>query len=332
MTKQIITLSDNAAQRIKEIMSNAEKDSLGVRVGVKSGGCAGMSYVMEYTKEANPNDEVIEDKGVKVGKERSRIKRALKKLDEGLVESARAMNVETRDFIKQANKSLALKEKAKKVEEETNKEIVINKRMQAESIDAMQRARDAQSRFRAQINQLEAKGVNVRKQRNQLAKLSTAQAKGEFGTFKQISAILKNSIRNEQSKLSIQKQQTSELEKQATIEKANNSLINIIQIETKQGLENVKEIASVDGVDCLWVGHFDLTNFLGIPGDFSSTIYLDAINEIVFAANTYKKSLGIMVNNKQELETYSKLGFNMIAVGTDMDILSRSISPIFLNL
>ncbi len=64
MTKQIITLSDNAAQRIKEIMSNAEKDSLGVRVGVKSGGCAGMSYVMEYTKEANPNDEV--DKGVKV--------------------------------------------------------------------------------------------------------------------------------------------------------------------------------------------------------------------------------------------------------------------------
>ena len=112
------------------------------------------------------------------------------------------------------------------------------------------------------------------------------------------------------------------------IEKANNSLINIIQIETKQGLENVKEIASVDGVDCLWVGHFDLTNFLGIPGDFSSTIYLDAINEIVFAANTYKKSLGIMVNNKQELETYSKLGFNMIAVGTEMNILSRSISQI----
>ena len=112
------------------------------------------------------------------------------------------------------------------------------------------------------------------------------------------------------------------------IEKANNSLINIIQIETKQGLENVKEIASVDGVDCLWVGHFDLTNFLGIPGDFSSRIYLDAINEIVLAANTYKKSLGIMVNNKQELETYSKLGFNMIAVGTEMNILSRSISQI----
>ena len=63
---QIIKLSDKAASRIKEIMSGAENKSLGVRVAVKSGGCAGTSYVMEYTKELNPNDEVIEDKGVKV--------------------------------------------------------------------------------------------------------------------------------------------------------------------------------------------------------------------------------------------------------------------------
>ena len=66
MNEQIIKLTDNAAKRIKEIMSAAEKNSLGVRIGVKSGGCAGMSYVMEYAKEAKPNDEVIEDKGVKV--------------------------------------------------------------------------------------------------------------------------------------------------------------------------------------------------------------------------------------------------------------------------
>ena len=62
----IIKLSDNAALRIKEIMSNAEKNAIGVRVSVKSGGCAGMSYVMEYAKEAKKNEEVIEDKGVKV--------------------------------------------------------------------------------------------------------------------------------------------------------------------------------------------------------------------------------------------------------------------------
>tara|TARA_Y100000590_G_scaffold303176_1_gene341806 strand:+ start:1458 stop:1793 length:336 start_codon:yes stop_codon:yes gene_type:complete len=66
MTKQIIALSENAAKRIKEIMSAAKNDSIGVRVGVKSGGCAGMSYIMEYTKNINPNDEIIEDKGVKV--------------------------------------------------------------------------------------------------------------------------------------------------------------------------------------------------------------------------------------------------------------------------
>ena len=62
----IIKLSENAANRIKEIMSNNEKNSIGVRVGVKSGGCAGMSYIMEYAKEINPTDEIIEDKGVKV--------------------------------------------------------------------------------------------------------------------------------------------------------------------------------------------------------------------------------------------------------------------------
>ena len=62
---QIIKLSDKAAERIKSILLK-DKTSLGVRIGVKSGGCAGMSYVMEYAKSQNPNDELIEDKGVKV--------------------------------------------------------------------------------------------------------------------------------------------------------------------------------------------------------------------------------------------------------------------------
>tara|TARA_Y100001970_G_scaffold273517_1_gene371845 strand:+ start:782 stop:1117 length:336 start_codon:yes stop_codon:yes gene_type:complete len=66
MSEQVIKLSDNAAKRIKEIMSKADDKTIGVRVGVKSGGCAGMSYMMEYAKEAKKNEEVIEDKGVKV--------------------------------------------------------------------------------------------------------------------------------------------------------------------------------------------------------------------------------------------------------------------------
>ena len=66
MTNQVIKLSDNAAERIKQIMSKAESAAIGVRVGVKSGGCAGMSYIMEYANDIKPNEEVIEEKGVKV--------------------------------------------------------------------------------------------------------------------------------------------------------------------------------------------------------------------------------------------------------------------------
>ena len=66
MNEKVIKLSDNAALRIKQIMSIAEKSAIGVRIGVKSGGCAGMSYVMEYAEKIKPNEEVIEEKGVKV--------------------------------------------------------------------------------------------------------------------------------------------------------------------------------------------------------------------------------------------------------------------------
>ena len=66
MSKQIIKLTYTAAARIKEIMSNADSETIGVRVGVKSGGCAGMSYSMEYAKDKKANDEVSEDKGVTV--------------------------------------------------------------------------------------------------------------------------------------------------------------------------------------------------------------------------------------------------------------------------
>ena len=66
MSKQIITLSDNAANRIKEIISSSSATTLGVRIGVKSGGCAGMSYMMEYAKDLKKGDEIIEDKGIKV--------------------------------------------------------------------------------------------------------------------------------------------------------------------------------------------------------------------------------------------------------------------------
>ena len=106
---------------------------------------------------------------------------------------------------------------------------------------------------------------------------------------------------------------------------ANKTLINIIQIENESGLENVEEIAKIDDVDCLWVGHFDLSNFLGIPGQFDHELYLHAINKIVKAGMKFKKSLGIMVSTKQEMNFYSGLGFNIIAVGTEMKLLMDKI-------
>src|SRR5690349_21224490 len=63
---QVIRLTDAAAERIKHVMANAVGDIVGVRVGVKNGGCAGMTYTMEYADKVGPADEVVEDKGVRV--------------------------------------------------------------------------------------------------------------------------------------------------------------------------------------------------------------------------------------------------------------------------
>lgn len=61
-----ISLTDRAAERIKHIMSRAETPKIGVRLGVKNGGCAGMEYTMDYADARGPLDEVVEDKGVMI--------------------------------------------------------------------------------------------------------------------------------------------------------------------------------------------------------------------------------------------------------------------------
>ena len=63
---QVVTLSDAAATRVREIMDRSEKPYAGLRVGVKNGGCAGSEYVLEYAEAAGPLDEIVEDKGVKI--------------------------------------------------------------------------------------------------------------------------------------------------------------------------------------------------------------------------------------------------------------------------
>jgi iron-sulfur cluster assembly protein len=63
---QVMRLSEAAAQRIQDVIGKAGRPIAGVRVGVKNGGCAGMSYTMEYADTVNPLDEVVEDKGVRL--------------------------------------------------------------------------------------------------------------------------------------------------------------------------------------------------------------------------------------------------------------------------
>ncbi len=63
---QIMKLTDAAAERVRDIMAKADKPVVGLRIGVKNGGCAGMEYTMEWAEDQKPFDEVVEDKGVKV--------------------------------------------------------------------------------------------------------------------------------------------------------------------------------------------------------------------------------------------------------------------------
>jgi len=63
---KVVTLTERAAERVREIMGKAEKPYAGLRVGVKNGGCAGQEYILEYAETANPLDEVVEDKGVTI--------------------------------------------------------------------------------------------------------------------------------------------------------------------------------------------------------------------------------------------------------------------------
>jgi 2-dehydro-3-deoxyglucarate aldolase/4-hydroxy-2-oxoheptanedioate aldolase len=102
----------------------------------------------------------------------------------------------------------------------------------------------------------------------------------------------------------------------------------IAQIETERGLAAVEEIAAADGIDCLWLGHFDLTNFLGIPGQFDNPVYLGAVKRIAAAGRAHGKALGYMAADAALARAHRALGFNMIATGTDHGILMAGVRSI----
>lgn len=103
----------------------------------------------------------------------------------------------------------------------------------------------------------------------------------------------------------------------ATFTKANDEQIVIVQIETLAGLEEVEEIARVDGIDLLWIGHLDLTAALGVPGDLESPVFAEAVHRVLAAAAAEGKPVGMMVDSVEAGRKSLERGFRCLAYSID---------------
>jgi 2-dehydro-3-deoxyglucarate aldolase/4-hydroxy-2-oxoheptanedioate aldolase len=107
---------------------------------------------------------------------------------------------------------------------------------------------------------------------------------------------------------------------------ANRRTTLFCQIETVEGVENAEEIAALDGVDCLWVGHFDLSCSLGIPGDFGHSKFAAAIETVVAACEKTGTSLGRLVPDVASGIEFYKQGFDFIAYSADAWVLGDGVA------
>jgi 2-keto-3-deoxy-L-rhamnonate aldolase RhmA len=110
-----------------------------------------------------------------------------------------------------------------------------------------------------------------------------------------------------------------------TIAAANERTLVICLVETATGIANIDAIAAVPGVDVCWLGHFDLTNFMGIPGQFEHPDYLRAVDKIVQAAAKHGKVAGMMAADEGWARTYLAKGFRILAYGIDHLLLQRAL-------
>lgn len=99
---------------------------------------------------------------------------------------------------------------------------------------------------------------------------------------------------------------------------ANTRTTVFLQIETAEGVRNADEIAALDGVDCLWIGHFDLTCSLGIPGQFDNPAFRDAVDTVVRACKKHNKSLGRLVGDVETGIALNRAGFDFISYSGDV--------------
>lgn len=98
------------------------------------------------------------------------------------------------------------------------------------------------------------------------------------------------------------------------------------QIETREGVDNAEAIAAVDGVDCLWVGHFDLSAALGVPGEFDSKIFTDAIATVTAAARKHNKALGRLVPTVEQGIEINAGGFDFVCYSGDVWVLHNALA------
>lgn len=99
----------------------------------------------------------------------------------------------------------------------------------------------------------------------------------------------------------------------------------IAQIETERGLDNVEAIAAVDGIDVLWVGQFDLSNFMGMPARFDHPDFDAAMRRVVEVARRHGKATGFMAPDAAWVARVQAMGYNMIAAGTDTAIFEAGV-------
>ena len=100
-------------------------------------------------------------------------------------------------------------------------------------------------------------------------------------------------------------------------EKSNENILGIVQIETKEALTHLDEIAAIKGVDVLFIGPADLTMELGIFGQFNHPLFMDAVQRTIAAANKAGKATGILFFNIDEYNKYYEMGIRLIACGGD---------------
>ncbi len=105
---------------------------------------------------------------------------------------------------------------------------------------------------------------------------------------------------------------------------ANERVSCLLQIESRKGLKNVREIAATDGVDMLFVGPTDLSYSLGVPGDLEHPVYRSALQAIVAAAAESNVACGIMIRGLGSLEAHLEMGFTFFILGADGEFLLRS--------